>query len=56
MIADMGSTTSSAPVVDVIIPVYRGLDETWRCLESVLAFSQRATGLYPQIIVRDKTN
>lgn len=38
----MGSTTSSAQVMDLIIPVYRGLDETRRCLESVLAFPQRA--------------
>ena len=30
-----------APVVDLIIPVYRGLAETRRCLESVLAFPQR---------------
>lgn len=29
------------PVVDVIIPVYRGLNETRRCLDSVLAFPQR---------------
>ncbi|MEH6875631.1 MAG: glycosyltransferase [Candidatus Competibacter sp.] len=29
------------PVIDIIIPVYRGLDETRRCLESVLAFPQR---------------
>ena len=29
------------PVVDVIIPVYRGLDETRRCLERVLAFPQQ---------------
>ena len=30
-------------VVNVIIPVYRGLDETRRCLESVLAFPQQTT-------------
>ncbi|TVR62042.1 MAG: glycosyltransferase [Candidatus Competibacteraceae bacterium] len=29
------------PIVDVIIPVYRGLDETQRCLNSVLAFPQQ---------------
>lgn len=28
---------SSAPVVDVIVPVYRGLADTRRCVESVLA-------------------
>ena len=38
---DMQSTAAIAPVVDVIIPVYRGLAETRRCLESVLAFPQR---------------
>ena len=32
---------SGGPVVDVIIPVYRGLEETRRCLESVLAFPQQ---------------
>ncbi len=30
-----------ASVVDVIVPVYRGLTETRRCLESVLAFPQQ---------------
>lgn len=30
-----------APVVDLIIPVYRGLTETRRCLESVWAFPQQ---------------
>lgn len=29
------------PLVDVIVPVYRGLDETRRCLNSVLAFPQQ---------------
>ncbi len=29
------------PVIDIVIPVYRGLDETRRCLESVLAFPQQ---------------
>lgn len=28
-------------VVDVIIPIYRGLTETQRCLNSVLAFPQK---------------
>ncbi len=32
-----------APVVDVIIPVYRGLDETRRCLNSVLEFPQQTS-------------
>ena len=31
---------SRSPVVDVIIPVYAGLEETRRCLDSVLAFPQ----------------
>jgi len=35
------SAISALSVVDVIIPVYRGLTETRRCLESVLAFPQR---------------
>jgi len=35
------SAISPSSVVDVIIPVYRGLAETQRCLESVLAFPQR---------------
>lgn len=30
------------PMVDIIVPVYRGLDETRRCLESLLAFPQQA--------------
>jgi GT2 family glycosyltransferase/glycosyltransferase involved in cell wall biosynthesis len=30
-----------SPVVDVIIPVYAGMEETRRCLESVLTFPQR---------------
>lgn len=37
----MESTTVTLPLVDVIIPVYRGLDETRHCLESVLAFPQQ---------------
>ncbi len=38
-IALLAIDTSS--IVDIIIPVYRGLTETRRCLESVLAFPQR---------------
>lgn len=34
-------STNCTPVVDVIIPVYRGLSETRRCLESVLVFPQQ---------------
>ncbi len=30
-----------SPVVDVIVPVYAGMEETRRCLESVLTFPQR---------------
>ncbi|HRZ06466.1 MAG TPA: glycosyltransferase, partial [Candidatus Competibacteraceae bacterium] len=42
MAADIeASAISPSSVVDVIIPVYRGLAETQRCLESVLAFPQR---------------
>jgi len=37
---DMQSAAAITPVVDVIIPVYRGLAETRCCLESVLAFPQ----------------
>ncbi|MGR4875228.1 glycosyltransferase [Pseudoxanthomonas sp. LARHCG66] len=32
-------TAEKAPVVDVVVPVYRGLDETRACIESVLASS-----------------
>ncbi len=42
MTTDIESSTNSTSVVDVIIPVYRGLAETRRCLESVLAFPQRS--------------
>lgn len=35
------TTPNQAPLVDVIIPVYRGLEETQRCLKSVLAFPQQ---------------
>lgn len=34
-------SANSVSMVDVIVPVYRGLVETRRCLESVLAFSQQ---------------
>ncbi|QQS54570.1 MAG: glycosyltransferase [Candidatus Competibacteraceae bacterium] len=37
------TTSLESSVVDIIIPVYRGLDETRRCLESVLAFQQQTT-------------
>ena len=39
------------PIVDVVIPVYRGLDTTKRCLESVLHHSQ--TTSYELIIIDD---
>ncbi len=51
MTTDIESATGSAPVVDVIIPVYRGLDETRRCLESVLAFPQQTT--YEIVVIND---
>lgn len=35
-------STNRVPVVDVIIPVYGGLNEPGRCLDSVLAFPQQA--------------
>lgn len=38
---DILSSPGGAPIVDVIIPVYRGLAETRRCLDSVLAFPQQ---------------
>ncbi|MGB5063288.1 MAG: glycosyltransferase, partial [Candidatus Competibacter sp.] len=41
MTTGMESTTVTLPLVDVIILAYRGLDETRRCLESVLAFPQQ---------------
>jgi GT2 family glycosyltransferase/glycosyltransferase involved in cell wall biosynthesis len=31
-----GCRRESAPIVDIVIPVYRGLDETLACIESVL--------------------
>lgn len=41
MDADFASAEIGAAVVDVIVPVYKGLHETRRCLDSVLAFPQR---------------
>ena len=38
---DIQPSLGGAPVVDLIVPVYRGLDETRRCLDSVLAFPQQ---------------
>jgi len=38
---DIQSSADGAPVVDLIVPVYRGLAETRRCLNSVLAFPQQ---------------
>lgn len=35
------ATSALSSIVDVIIPVYRGLEETRCCLESVLAFPQQ---------------
>ena len=40
-----------SPVVDVIIPVYRGLQETQKCLESVLAYSQ--TTMIEVVVIND---
>ena len=37
---DPGCVVSARVSVDIILPVYRGLAETQRCLESVLAFPQ----------------
>ena len=34
-------SVNSASIVDLIVPVYRGLAETRRCLDSVLAFPQQ---------------
>src|SRR5690606_38293510 len=36
-IVEVGGLPAPAPIVDIIIPVYRGLEETRRCIESVLA-------------------
>ncbi len=50
--ADIESPAFGAlPVVDVIIPVYRGLAETQRCLQSALAFAQRTA--YEIVVVND---
>jgi GT2 family glycosyltransferase len=43
-------TALAGIAVDIIIPVFRGLEETRRCIESVLADSQRPDG---KIIVLD---
>ena len=43
-------TPPSSVEVDIIIPVYRGLDETRRCLETVLADADRPQG---RVIVID---
>lgn len=40
-------------LIDVIVPVYGGLDETRRCLESVLANAQRAP--FELVVVDDAT-
>ncbi|HET7879959.1 MAG TPA: glycosyltransferase [Acetobacteraceae bacterium] len=49
-----GRTSPAAPrtvVVDVVIPVYRGLEQTRRCIESVLADGHRPMGRL--IVVND---
>ena len=51
MATDIESFTKSTSIVDVIIPVYRGLAETRRCLESVLAFPQCSA--YEIVVVDD---
>jgi GT2 family glycosyltransferase/glycosyltransferase involved in cell wall biosynthesis len=40
-----------APVVDVIVPVYRGIEETSRCIESVYAARYRTT--FRLIVIND---
>lgn len=35
-------TAGKAPIIDVVVPVYRGLDETRACIESVLASASYA--------------
>jgi hypothetical protein len=45
-----GEVSPAAPsdvVVDIVIPVYRGLAQTRRCIESVLADADRATRVEP---------
>lgn len=37
------ASASRAPAVDVVIPVYRGLEDTQRCLESVLSSTNETT-------------
>ncbi|MFO7662377.1 MAG: glycosyltransferase, partial [Chloroflexota bacterium] len=51
MTIDIESSAASAPVVDVIVPAYRGLAETRRCLESVLAFPQQTA--YELVVIDD---
>ena len=58
-IADYLPSTAAAPLapkgltVDVVIPVYKGLAETCRCLESVLADPDRPPGRI--IVIDDKS-
>ncbi|UPG95353.1 glycosyltransferase [Luteibacter aegosomatissinici] len=42
---------SDVPVIDVIIPVYRGIEETSRCIESV--YSARYTVPFRLIVIND---
>jgi GT2 family glycosyltransferase/glycosyltransferase involved in cell wall biosynthesis len=48
--ADRAAAFPNRVVVDVVVPVYKGLDQTRRCLESVLADDSRPDG---RIIVVD---
>ena len=48
---DAPATSNGTPVVDLIIPVYRGLDQTRRCLESVMAFPQRT--VHEIVVIND---
>jgi GT2 family glycosyltransferase/glycosyltransferase involved in cell wall biosynthesis len=46
-------SSKAAPLVDVIVPVYRGLDETMRCLFSVLSTKQETP--YQLVVVDDSS-
>lgn len=48
--AESASTPPRGVAVDIVIPVYRGLEETRRCIESVLSDPQRPPG---RIVVVD---
>ena len=46
-----GGITAASPVVDVIVPAYRGFDETMRCLYSLISEVQRTP--FRLIVIND---